>query len=74
MTAETKPQAKENDMISIEQIEEMYSNMQSDGINTDADFLYGYFFLSENGERLEQAIDDLEALNFQFVNEAFFIY
>ena len=40
-------QTKEKVMISIEKIEEMYSNMKSNGVDITSDFLYGYFFISK---------------------------
>ncbi len=55
-------------MISIEKIEEMYSNMKSNGVDTSADFLYGYFFISKEKELLEKVVPDLEAMSFKFVD------
>lgn len=61
-------QTKKKDMITIEKIEEMYSNMKSNGVDITADFLYGYFFISNKKELLEKAIPDLEAMTFKFVD------
>lgn len=55
-------------MISIEKIEEMYSNMESNGVDIAADFLYGYFFISKKKDKLKQAVPDLEAMSFRFVD------
>jgi hypothetical protein len=55
-------------MIAIEKIEEMYSNMKSNGVDITADFLYGYFFVSNKKALLEKAIPDLEAMTFKFVD------
>lgn len=61
-------QTKEQDMIPIEKIEEMYSNMKSIGVDITADFLYGYFFISKKPKRLKKAVPDLEAMSFRFVD------
>ena len=61
-------QTKEKDMITIEKIEEMYSNMKSNGVDITADFLYGYFFVSNKKALLEKAVPDLEAMTFKFVD------
>lgn len=54
-------------MISIEKIEEMYSNMESNGVDITSDFLYGYFFISKKQDKLKKAVPDLEAMSFRFV-------
>lgn len=55
-------------MISIEKIEEMYSNMESNGVDTTSDFLYGYFFVSKKQKRLKKAVPDLKEMSFRFVD------
>jgi len=60
-------QEKKKAMITIEKIEEMYSNMKSNGVDITADFLYGYFFVSNKKELLEKAVPDLEAMTFKYV-------
>jgi regulator of RNase E activity RraB len=63
-----KSQKKEQEMISLEKIEEMYSNMKANGIDTDADFLYEYWFISKEKKLLEKALPALEAMSFRFVS------
>ncbi len=60
-------QTKEKDMISIEKIEDMYSNMKSNGVDIKSDFLYGYFFISNQQEKLRKAVPELENMSFRFV-------
>lgn len=67
-SCKTNSQTIEKGMITIEKIEEMYSNMKSNGVDITADFLYGYFFVSNKKALLEKAVPDLEAMNFKFVD------
>jgi len=60
-------QTKDKAMISIEKIEEMYSNMKSNGVDITSDFLYGYFFISKKKDNLKKAVPDLEAMTYKFV-------
>lgn len=55
-------------MIPLNQIEEMFTRMKSNGVNTDTNMLYGYFFTNTEPKKLESVADELKELNFQFVD------
>ena len=55
-------------MIPLNQIEEMFTRMKSNGVNTDTNMLYGYFFTNTEPKKLESVADELIELNFQFVD------
>jgi hypothetical protein len=54
-------------MITIDKIEEMYSNMKANGVNTDTTMLYGYFFISDKSEKFDKAANELKQKGFHFV-------
>lgn len=57
----------QNNMISLSQIEEMYSIMHSNGINTDKELLYSYFFTNKKPNKLKNVATVLENKGFTFV-------
>jgi len=63
----TKSQSK-TEKISLEKIEEMFSNMKSNGVNTDTIMLWGYFFTSNKKDKFDQVAKELIAQNFEFVD------
>lgn len=58
---------EKSEKISLEKIEEMFSNMKSNGVNTDATMLWGYFFTSSNKDAFEKVANELKAQSFEFV-------
>ncbi len=55
-------------MIEREMIEEMFANMHENGVNTDEDLLWGYFFADRDPEKLEAAIPALANAGYEFVD------
>ena len=53
------------EMIPLKDIQEMYNNMEASGVKLDSDFLYTYFFISEEKANLEKLKVELEKQNFQ---------
>jgi hypothetical protein len=62
-----KPKVTQN-KIPIEKIEEMFVNMQSNGVNTDTLMLYGYFFTSDKQDDLKKPVEELKQDGFQYVD------
>lgn len=62
----TKSQEK-SEKISLEKIEEMFSNMKSNGVDTDKKMLWGYFFTSNNKDSFDKIANELKSKNFEFV-------
>jgi hypothetical protein len=56
-----------SDKISMEKIQEMFSNMKSNGVNTDTTMLWGYFFTAKKKDNFEQVANELKTKNFDFV-------
>lgn len=56
-----------NEKISIEKIQEMFTNMKNQGVNTDQKMLWGYFFTSNKKDKFEQVANELKDKNFDFV-------
>lgn len=56
------------DMISLEEIENMYSRMHSNGIDTNKEMLYGYFFTNKEPSKLEELAKELRENNYKFVS------
>lgn len=56
-----------SDKISLEKIQEMFSNMKNQGIDTDKKMLWGYFFTSNKNDKFEQVINELKKQKFEFV-------
>lgn len=56
-----------SDKISMEKIQEMFSNMKSNGVNTDTTMLWGYFFTAKKKDNFEQVASELKTKNFDFV-------
>lgn len=61
-----KSQTK-TDKIPIEKIEEMFSNMKSNGVDTDKIMLWGYFFTANSKDKFEQVANELKNKKFEFV-------
>lgn len=57
----------QSDKIPLEKIEEMFSNMKANGVNTDSTMLWGYFFTSKSKTNFEKVATDLKKQNFEFV-------
>lgn len=53
--------------ISIEKVEEMFTNMKNQGVNTDQIMLWGYFFTSNKNDKFEQVANELKNQKFEFV-------
>jgi len=53
--------------ISLEEIEEMFSNMKSNGVNTDTTMLWGYFFTAKKKDKFEEVVNELKSKKFDFV-------
>ena len=56
-----------SEKISIEKIQEMFTNMKNQGVNTDQKMLWGYFFTSNKKDKFEQVANELKEKNFDFV-------
>lgn len=54
-------------MIEREMLEDMFSSMQQDGVDTDRELLWGYFFTDRDASKLEAVIPELERRGFEFV-------
>lgn len=61
-------QNNSQNMIPLSQIQELYENMQSQGVNTNQDMLYGYFFTNKTSEVLLGIAKVLEPYGFKFVD------
>ena len=55
-------------MISFEEIKEVYDKMKADGVNTDTNMLYGYFFTNNEPMGLENVATELKEMNFDYVD------
>lgn len=55
-------------MITFEKVEEMYTNMHSNGVDTDNKMLYGYFFTNVEPKQLEKVSEHLKKDGFEFVD------
>ena len=55
-------------MIEREMIEEMFANMHENGVNTDEELLWGFFFADRDPAKLEAAIPVLTDLGYEFVD------
>lgn len=53
--------------IPLEKIEEMFSNLHSNGVNTDTIMLWGYFFTSNKKVNFDKVANELKSKNFDFV-------
>lgn len=62
----SKSQSIQN-KIPLEKIEEMFSNMHSNGVNTDQIMLWGYFFTSNTKGNFNQVINELKSKKIEFV-------
>lgn len=62
----TKSQTK-REHISIGKIEEMFTNMKNQGVNTGETMLWGYFFTSNKNDTFEQVANELKNQQFEFV-------
>ena len=63
---DTNSQSQAN-KISLEKIEEMFSNMKANGVNTDTTMLWGYFFTAKKKDKFDQVSDELKSKKFDFV-------
>lgn len=63
---ESKSQTK-SEKISIEKIQEMFTNMENHGVNTNKKMLWGYFFTSNKKDNFEKVTNELKNQNFEFV-------
>ena len=61
-----KSQSTQN-KISLEKIEEMFSNMHSNGVNTDTTMLWGYFFTATKKDNFDKVANELKNKKFEFV-------
>lgn len=57
----------QSNKIQLEKIEEMFSNMKSNGVNTDTTMLWGYFFTSNKKDKFDQVTNELKNKGFDFV-------
>ncbi len=58
----------QTNMISFEEIKEVYDKMKADGVNTDTNMLYGYFFTNNEPMGLENVATELKEMNFDYVD------
>lgn len=64
-----KSQNKQNsNMITFEKVQEMYTNMHSNGVDTDNKMLYGYFFTNVEPKQLEKVSEHLKKDGFEYVD------
>lgn len=69
VTISCHSQVKTNDnMIGLDKIEELFDNMKSNGVNTDREMLYGYFFTNKTREPLQKLADELKKQSYKFVD------
>lgn len=54
-------------MIERELVVQMFEEMQSEGVNTDLEMVWGYYFTDSNVDKLESAVPSLEERGFEFV-------
>src|SRR5690606_2384656 len=57
----------QSNKIPLEKIEEMFSNMHANGVNTDTTMLWGYFFTSNKKEKFDQVANELKNKKFELV-------
>jgi hypothetical protein len=62
----SKSQSMQN-KIPLKKIEEMFSNMHANGMNTDQIMHWGYFFTSTKKDKFDQIANKLKRENFEFV-------
>lgn len=55
-------------MIGLDKIEELFNNMKSNGVNTESEMLYGYFFTNQTPGQLEKLGEQLRTENYKFVD------
>lgn len=53
--------------ISIEKIQEMFTNMENQGSDLNQKMLWGYFFTSNKKDKFDQVANELKNQNFEFV-------
>jgi hypothetical protein len=68
MACGKKHKTDESEMIPLAQIEGLYESMHGDGINTDQDMLYGYFFTNSTREPLEKLSAELQSDGYTYVD------
>lgn len=56
-----------SEKISLKKIEEMFSSMKSNGVNTNTTMLWGYFFTSNKKDKFQEVAKELKSKNFEFV-------
>lgn len=52
------------EMITLEDVQNVFRIMQANGLVTESEFLYSYFFISEDQSKLEKLNKELTKLNF----------
>ena len=62
----TKSQSPQN-KISLKKIEDLFSNMHANGVNTDTTMLWGYFFSATKKDNFDRVAKELKDKNFIFV-------
>ena len=55
-------------MITFEKVQEMYTNMHANGVDTDTKMLYGYFFTNVEPKQLEKVSEHLKKDGFEYVD------
>lgn len=64
-----KSQNKQNsNMIAFEKVQEMFTNMHSNGVDTEIKMLYGYFFTNVEPKQLEKVSEHLKKDGFEYVD------
>lgn len=61
------PKSQSN-KISLEKIEAMFSNMKSNGVNSDTTMLWGYFFTANKKDKFNQVANELKGKGFELVD------
>ena len=54
-------------MIEREILEQLFATMRANGVETNQNLLWGYFFTDPDASRLEAAVPDLERAGYRFV-------
>ncbi len=54
-------------MIEKELVVQMFDEMKSEGVDTDAEMIWGFYFTDPNVDKLEAVVPDLEENGFEFV-------
>ncbi len=54
-------------MIEREAVEQLFEEMRSEGVETESEMLWGYYFTDPQADKLESAVPLLEEQGYEFV-------